>query len=291
MTATPKTPLNTRRALWILSTAVVISGAGVTMRIAGSVYRRSVAAERLEELGGQVAWSESPPRWLSKFVGPTRASRLTGVTSIGLADTRVTDGDLRWIIEMPELEELYAHNNPALGDESLRYVGHVRNLQRLYIGGARITDAGMARLNRLHQLQELYLAGVPITDAGLKHLEPLTRLEWLVVDSPLVADGGLASIGRLTELKFLILCGTSVTDDGLVSLRNLTKLRTLGLSETLVTDAGLVHLAGLKDLGTLLLEYTSVTEAGIESFRAIRPDVEVVWSEAPVKRGGSGRRE
>lgn len=261
---------------WLSSMIIATCAMAAAWRIAASVHRREVAAERLEQLGGQIRWSEATARWLTIGFGPERARKLAGVTSVGLYATGIHDEDLRWIIDMPELKELYIHGNPSLSDAGLRHVERAGNLRHLSVDSPRITDAGVARLAKLRQLRELYMADVPVTDTGLTHLESLSDLRWLVLDSRLVTDRGAASIGKLARLEFVLLSGTAVTDAGLAELRDLAELQTLGLSGTLVTDAGLPHLARLRNLRTVLLEDTAVTEAGLASFEATRPDVNVV---------------
>ena len=70
----------------------------------------------------------------------------------------------------------------------------------------------MVQLAGLTGLQRLFLDGTEITDAGLKHLEGLKRLERLGVDSTMVTDAGLERLeGPPTDAHHLVYLRESPT--------------------------------------------------------------------------------
>jgi hypothetical protein len=62
----------------------------------------------------------------------------------------------------------------------------------LELGGTKITDAGLAHLNKVEQLLSLSLKGTKITDVGLMRLGELRKLRSLDVSETAVTAAGKA---------------------------------------------------------------------------------------------------
>jgi Leucine-rich repeat (LRR) protein len=138
------------------------------------------------------------------------------------------------------------------------------NLTRLDLGGAEVTDDGLAYIARIPHLTDLSLAACRgITDSGLAHLEPLTGLTRLDLGDTQVTDWGLAHLEGLTNLTDLSLRDTEVTDEGMVHLEGLSGLTRLNLWSAPVTGAGLVHRPGLANLTALDMGYGAATDEGL----------------------------
>jgi len=84
--------------------------------------------------------------------------------------------------------------NPLVDDFTLAEVAKRTSIQRLYLAGTRITDAGLRELAPLVNLHELSLINTPITDAGLKNLQSLTALEKLYVHGTQVTPEGIEEL-------------------------------------------------------------------------------------------------
>jgi hypothetical protein len=216
-----------------------------------------------------------------------------GAKGLRLEDTRVTDKGLAALRRLTGLRWLELRGSPV-GEEGLKHVSALKELQVLDLSRSRVTDAGLKRLKGLAGLRELTLAGTPVTDSGLDALAGLTGLEYLdLSDTPVgnkglarlkglkelrglrlartrIKDGALESLRGLKALRQLDLDGTALTDAGLAPLRDLPRLHDLVLSRTRVGDAGLAHLAGLKELEDLALEGTRTTEAGLKHVAHLR---------------------
>jgi hypothetical protein len=93
------------------------------------------------------------------------------------------------------------------------------------------------------RLTELWLGGPKITDAGLAQLREMTGLTTLGLYHARITDAGLVHPERLTGLETLDLSGTQVTDKGLACLRGLSGLRRLFL-----LDAPPVTRVGVQEL-------------------------------------------
>jgi hypothetical protein len=86
---------------------------------------------------------------------------------------------------------------PRTTDDSLKklsFLKELRQLRVLNLTGARITDDGLAALQRLAGLERLILNSTPVTDAGLKHLTGLRNLNNLQVIGTRVTEEGAASL-------------------------------------------------------------------------------------------------
>jgi hypothetical protein len=168
----------------------------------------------------------------------------------------------------------------------------------LYLGGTKVTDAGLKELAGLKSLQTLNLVGTQVTDAGLKELAGLKSLQTLNLNDTQVTDAGLKELAGL-KLKFLFipdraktdlglkhylaaleapanlsldwsLHAWQLTDAGLKELAGLKSLQSLDLSGTQVTDAGLKELAGQKSLQWLNLYRTKVSDAGLKELAGLK---------------------
>ncbi len=109
-----------------------------------------------------------------------------------------------------------ATNTRGLDDARL---GALRGLASqvvwLDLGGAAVTDAGLAVVGGLPHLVRLNLSRTAITDTGLAHLGKLVYLESLNLYGTRVSDAGLARLEGLGKLRSLYVWGTAVTPSGI----------------------------------------------------------------------------
>jgi hypothetical protein len=66
----------------------------------------------------------------------------------------------------------------------------------LTLTDTRITNAGLAHLERLSSLRYLSLQDTSVTDAGLAHLEGLPNLQEVDLDGTKVTDAGVTELRR-----------------------------------------------------------------------------------------------
>lgn len=106
-------------------------------------------------------------------------------------------------------------------------------------GASAVTDETVALLAPIaQQVAELNLAGTKVTDKGLAALEKMTNLRRLHLEKTAVTDEGLAHLKGLTNLRYLNLYNTAVTDAGVAELTSLKSLRHLYLWQSKATDDG-----------------------------------------------------
>ena len=145
---------------------------------------------------------------------------------------------------------------------SLRSFGHLRQLT--IENAPRITDAGLAHLERLTQLRLLSLGGGKITDAGLAHLGPLSELAVVNLEGLRCGDSGMAHLAG-KPVTSLGVRNCPITDAGLAVLKTFPALKSLSLHDVPITDAGLAQLVANPGLQILILEDTGATDLGVVS--------------------------
>ena len=174
--------------------------------------------------------------------------------------------------------------NTAVTDAQLAYLEQAPNLEKLSLETTQVGDAGARSLAKLTALVDLNLNQTTITDAGLKPLAAL-KLRRLSLDHTLVNSlpdlpatlvelelagtaasmDALQHIASITGLQRLNLSYTDITDESLVLLAPLGKLRSLDLTSTEIGDVAAAHLESLAGLEELSLNYTRIGDKGVQA--------------------------
>ncbi|QDV70173.1 Leucine Rich repeats (2 copies) [Rosistilla carotiformis] len=115
-------------------------------------------------------------------------AKLSGIRSLSLTHTEVTNQDIAQLAKLRDLESLdlhmtKMHEGPIPGLDQLR-------LKRLMLNRTRVDDDSIAALRKMTSLEYLDLTRTKVTDAGLKHLESLPKLRKLVLRRALVTQAG-----------------------------------------------------------------------------------------------------
>ncbi len=131
----------------------------------------------------------------------------------------VKDEDLAALAAFPELREVSLEANTQVGDEGMRYIAGLTNLQHLNLRSTKVTGAGLAHLKNLKELQWLELFGTEVKGSDLAHLEGLSKLETLDLKGLSIGDADLAPLKKLTGLKEVSLSFTEVTEAGVEDLK------------------------------------------------------------------------
>jgi hypothetical protein len=171
---------------------------------------------------------------------------------VGVRITAVTVEErmacLRHLKHLPSLRNL--DTQYGMGDDELRIVGDLTQLRELgYVGKA--TDVGMQHLRGLTKLEKLILGGDKISDEGIAVLKTMPDMEVLQMRCTNMTDAGLKNIANLRKLRVLDLYTAPVTNDGMKLVGKLADLHELTLSGTKVDTVGVKQLDGLKQLEVL----------------------------------------
>jgi hypothetical protein len=215
--------------------------------------REAKAAAELEGRGAQI-WRESAPG--------------KPVFAVKVFADRIRARDFALLAAFPHLRELdVAHPEGGILhqidlDAALVHVRQLTSLEKLYLGGGRVADAGLAHVSNLRRLR-LLAVEEDVTDAGLKHLTGLKKLRELGYLRSTIRGDGLKHLAALPKLERLYLCRAKIERKTLRPLASLTRLHTLDLTHSTVTDAHLADLGSLRELVFLDLDNTAVTGKGL----------------------------
>ncbi len=148
-----------------------------------------------------------------------------------------------------------------------------REVVKVDLHGAKITDADLKNLERFTELEWLDIRLTPIGDEGIAHLAGLRNLKFLNVFRTNMSDTGLVNLRGLIDLETLLMGGTKVTDEGLKNIERLGKLKKVSVFRTAVSDEGLKSLEKLPALEILLIGESRVTQDGMNSLRKALPKI------------------
>jgi hypothetical protein len=239
------------RSLFVLAFLVAV-GTGWFAAKWREATRRVQAVAALLNAGATVESKDDvdSSEWLRQILGESFFKRVYRVTFFHQND--VTDDDLRYVADLPELEELTIING-------------------------RISDDGLTNLSELANLRWLRLEGVFITDAGVEHLLPLANIESLDLSGAKVTDASLPRLRAFPKLRILELENTPVSDNGMAALSTLDSVEVLALAVTNITDAGIEPLCVMKQLKFLRIGGTRITQTGVDRLQAALPDCQITW--------------
>jgi hypothetical protein len=113
---------------------------------------------------------------------PPEIADLTGLQSLDLGCTQMTDTGLTHIAGLTDLHDLHLKFS-RITDTGLSHIAGLTGMKRLSIGRTQITDAGLPFIAGMTGLQHLDLSGTQITD-----LRPLLAL-------PLLTEGPWEQLG------------------------------------------------------------------------------------------------
>ncbi len=159
------------RSLLIFALICAVVCATLGRKIARKREERAVA-ERFATVGGQVDYDSDTkdsrpegPEWLRRILGDNFFNE---IVEVFLSQSKVTDGDLKALRHLPQLQRLYA-TETAIGDAGLENLSGLVELRELALDKTQVTDAGLANLRGLTRLESLRETAV--TDAGVNDLQ------------------------------------------------------------------------------------------------------------------------
>lgn len=179
--------------------------------------------------------------------------------------------------------------NTGITDESLKYVGHLGDLEYLslanetYLSGEkipgkpqnRITDAGLQEIRGLTELIRIQLGGTDVTDEGLKCLSGMRRLRCIYLEGTRITGTGFDQLRSLKDLVVLELNGCPISSDGYAELSIMPNLICIGLNSSGTTDEDLDRLSTLPNLDIVRLVGDKVSDDAVKQFSAAHPNCKI----------------
>lgn len=174
--------------------------------------------------------------------------------------------DLYELLDYPEkVKKIAIQYNDTITDKDLQFIENFPNLEELFLkNSSNITDDGMAVLTKLPHLKTLSVYGTKVTEASLPLIADLKNLENLYLGSmPLNTHTNLPSESPWKNQPVVF------TDNSLKILEgsNLEKLWFFG--PTNFTPEGLAYLATMKNLEVFSAESNKITKFDLESIKKI----------------------
>ena len=128
-------------------------------------------------------------------------------------------------------------DSARITDAGLDHLWGCTSLTHLELDFTNVGDDGLRALAELRQLEQLSLFSTKVTDAGVGHLRGLPLRE-LDLGETSITDHCVSSILRLGDLQELGLFATALTDAGLMSLTRMSGLRHIEIKKSQVTESG-----------------------------------------------------
>lgn len=171
----------------------------------------------------------------------------TSVTARGLACLR----SLKNLIWLTSFHCKY-------GDEGFAIIASLPNLTSLRIGGAQLSNAGLAQLASGH-LHFLGIGRSQFTSGVLDVMAKMPDLSHVELDNCRFSNSSIGTLARSGKLKRLKLSSKYFDDQTLATaVSQINTLNYLELAGSSVHDAGVLALAALPNLRTLDISHTAV---------------------------------
>ncbi len=209
------------------------------------------------------------------------AARSLKVLDLGHGN-QFSNAGLPHLARLPALERLrLSTSNKAVTASGVVFLGRIKTLQGLDVGGCALGKNGLRALSSLPALKSLHLDDELLTFDDLSELESFKSLEDLRVFQ-MSADAGKPSLRPFRNLKNLIELDLPFKAKGagphqafdfdpreFAYLSALVKLETLEYSGR-ITDEGVKHLAPLTAMKYLALRNADLTDEGLEALSAMK---------------------
>ncbi|HEY9711946.1 MAG TPA: protein kinase, partial [Chroococcales cyanobacterium] len=209
---------------------------------------------------------------------------------LNLEGTGVTDGVMRWLIEMPTLQTLSLCTT-RISDASSAYFLSLPQLRILYLGATDITKESLRSIGKLPKLQELYLnddaigGGLEYLSRSKLHLLSLNRvhlsrqdlqditgiasIDDLAFKECELSDDEVKIIATMPDVKKLELsCDSQLTAQALQSLGRMPRLSQLILDGDTITD-GIKYLIG-SNIAVLSVQRTELSDGDISALSRMK---------------------
>jgi serine/threonine protein kinase len=147
---------------------------------------------------------------------------LTGLRTLELYNTEITDHGLQHIEKLPNITDLNVSNTAGVTGRGLAKLRSLQNLEML--DACRIGDcrALLTALKGSKSLRKLVVAHDDLTDQDMKLIATCKNLSNLsVAKNDAITDAGISELAKLPRLKQLSVVGCSITD---ASLKMLSKM-------------------------------------------------------------------
>ncbi len=168
------------------------------------------------------------------------------------------------------LSRAFSYAEEGAWDRGLRYVGHLKHLQKLNIDHTDATDSGIVHAAEIPDLIELTVSDTHFTGAPLKQICALKKIAVLRLSDNNIDQASLKCLSNAPVLEDLALCRVRLTDEGMKYIGRCKYLWELDLAGCQsVNDHKLGFLQGLTRLHVLRVPDTGVTINGLLQLKGL----------------------
>ncbi|CAI7911170.1 unnamed protein product [Closterium sp. NIES-54] len=166
-----------------------------------------------------------------------------------LGGVYLSDAALTQVASLRSLTWLSLHDSSGFTAAGVTCLFSLTGLTCLNLSSGAIDDAALDGVASLASLRILDIEKTKITDTGVAKLQRMPALTTLLLNQcASITSASMVHVGKLTSLERLILYGCGVREDGLQHLTALSSLKTFSLPPG-VTDSGMKHPRNMKRLG------------------------------------------
>lgn len=226
-----------------------------------SLQRFSTNSEKLGSARGKVSVKALKGMPVSFVLGPGLINHPQLLKKID--PTNIKNVRMRFTSLTPQEE--------VRGDELMRGIGALKNIEVLNISGSDISDKGMVGLVGLKKLRWVCLHNTLMTPKSLAPIATIQTIEDLDISAVNMSSADFSVLAGMPNLVHLSLSDCQISDSQLKSLAGCKRLNTLVLSgNTKITDKCLPYLLAIKSLAKLELVETGVSLYIVPKLKDIR---------------------
>ena len=206
---------------------------------------------------------------------------LKNLKSLSLEDLQITEEGLKFVGELPNLQELVLMR---MNFFNLDVLAGMTGLKRLTLRDMPINSENVEFLKNLTNLEQLIMDECSIDDKGIEYLAGMDKLNLLSIWHNSITSAGLKTIAALPSLKTLTITDIpTISDEGIIALSESKTLELLKMGNNgkavgedgkpLVSDKSLEALQNCKSLKEIVANLCpSLTDEAKAAFRKARPD-------------------
>jgi mono/diheme cytochrome c family protein len=155
---------------------------------------------------GNVAEKATPSPVLSMEVEPADQKKVDALQKAGLLVNPISQDK--------NLLEVSAVNAKAFDDRQIALLTELSDqIVTLKLSGTKVTDASMKEIGKLKYLTKLYLDRTAVTDAGLAALKSLKYLQYVNLIGTKVTNNGLINLAAIKTIRSIYVWNSNVTNE------------------------------------------------------------------------------
>ncbi|MBN2313863.1 MAG: hypothetical protein JXM79_08025, partial [Sedimentisphaerales bacterium] len=104
-------------------------------------------------------------------------------------------------------------------DKGMNHIGHLRNLEWLFLEDTKITDNGIKKIESLPKLTTLHVSRTSLTDQALDSIIKMKTLQRLKLNETKITDRGLRKLHGLKQLTYLEIHNTNISQEAINDLK------------------------------------------------------------------------